>query len=152
MGNYIQTYIDLIALRKLKDNFDRRQIDTFIANFPEGTTDLQILKALCETLYAVHYLAAANDLPLDDAYSTMLMHNKIVKESDDPIEYIFTKYRKGELRKAPSPIHALMQRIEDIEKFKGKEIQSLKEAFKGVVKLLEENGIPLPISQPATER
>lgn len=119
----MQTYIDLIALRKQKDNFDKRQLARVVGALQDGgllsdeATDLEILKCLCEVLYAVHYLASANDLPLDDAYSKMLMHNIIQKDENigEPIQHIFNKYRTGKLRKAASPIHALMQRVEDVE-------------------------------------
>src|SRR5689334_8756904 len=111
-GNMVQTYIDLIARRKSLGKLDKRQIDIIVSKLqdagmlPEGITDLGILKVLCETLYAVHFLAGENDLPLDDAYSKMLMHNTVVKEEiDDPVEYIFNKYRTGQLRKSASPIH-----------------------------------------------
>lgn len=150
----MQTYIDLIQLRKQKAGFDNRQMGKVIGALqdagiiPENATELQILKALCEVLYTVHFLAGANDLPLDDAYSKMLMHNIIVKEPHEPIEHIFNKYKTGKLRKASSPIHALMQRVQDVEDMTNREIGSLKEQRKTLAGILEEHGIEIPISNP----
>lgn len=157
----MQTYVDLIQRRSIimLDKFDRRQIDQVVAALksakllPENPTELQILKVCCEVLYTIHYLSGANNLPLDDAYSKMLMHNSLgQKETDDPIEYIFNQYRLGKLHRAVSPIHALMERINSVEKIKDKEIASLKEQRNVVCKLLEDNGIEIPISNPSVER
>lgn len=140
----MQTYVDLIKRRKenLGNKFDRRQINNF--TFKENETELSILQRLCETLYIVHYLAGQHDLPLDDAYSSMLMHNVINKnQANDPVADILTKYREGKLRKAASPIHALMQRVQDVEDIKNKEIQSLKDQRQALATMLEEHGIEI---------
>lgn len=150
-GNMMQTYIDLIQRRKTLqgDAFNSRQLKPIVETLqqsgiiPKDATDLDILKALCEVLYAVHYLAGANDLPLDDAYSKMLMHNTVIKESGEPIEFIFRQYRERKLIKAASPIHALLQRIQDIENIKDKEILSLKEQRAALAKRLTDNGFEL---------
>lgn len=147
----MNTYIDYIQRRKnlQGDKFDMRKIDKVITALqnsestatlhqridsllPDKATELQILQTLCEVLYAVHYLAGTNDLPLDDAYSAMLIQGTIADKPDSPasIQNVLEKYRSGKLTKAPSPVESIIRAFKEVETEKLKEIASLRKMLK----------------------
>lgn len=117
----MQIYIDLIKQKMQKGVLDPNKVFLPMLNklgIDATATKLDILKSLLDVLQTVHYLAGINDLPLDDAYSAVLTSGGLFDKepSVDKVEKVLRDYTEGKLKKSASPIHALMERVEEVKR------------------------------------
>lgn len=109
----MQIYIDMIMEKVRRGELDPT---TLVASFVrDDLTKLDLLKELCNILQNVHYLAGANDLPLDDAYAALLTEGARGDKKLNSVDDIYRSYVEGKLRKSPSPSHAVFARLDAIE-------------------------------------